>query len=92
VHDLRSQGEFRHPGHIKSRRAVKDNLPEGRRSGLVANVENEVRRADHPIDDIRDNSAAVRHRGTSGRRPIRLLPSTAAGCRTPAVQAARAGP
>jgi hypothetical protein len=52
-HHLRPQGEFRHPGYVKSRRAVQDSLPEGCRGRLVADIEDQVHRADHVTDDNR---------------------------------------
>jgi hypothetical protein len=47
----------RHPGHVKSRRAVKDGMPEGRRGHLVADIEDQMHRADHLTDD-RQNAPA----------------------------------
>jgi len=56
------------PGTSRAGGAVQDNLPEGRRNSLVANVENEVRRADHPIDSNRARRRSLRHCATWAAR------------------------
>jgi len=55
---LRSQAEFRHPGYVRSRRAVKDGLPEGCRGRQVADIQDQMHGADHVTDDSRTHPRA----------------------------------
>lgn len=66
-HYSRSQGKLRHPEHVKSRRAVKDSLPEGCCRDLVGDIEDQMHGADHLIDD---RLAALPHHGMPVRRLI----------------------
>ena len=61
--------------YVKSRRTVKDGLPEGCRRDLAGDIEDQMHGADHPTDDSRDGLAAIPQRGTPARRliPERLL-------------------
>lgn len=50
-HDLCAQREFRHPWHVQGRRGPEDTLPESARSGLIADIEDEVHGTGHLADD-----------------------------------------
>jgi hypothetical protein len=68
-HDPITHGEFRHPGHIQGWLAAQHGLPEGGRGTLIADVKDDMHRADH----LNDDSGASLDRAAAG------LPGTTPG-------------